>query len=144
MANFESLPLELVLPIVKTAAKQYWQYDNTRLLALSTISPSFKFSALTLLYAKISFASEEKACGFSAAKDERYVVKSIAFRRESYSWKAPLTPETAFEVVRVCKHPEELDLGDRGFYGLIHAPNLKSWSFLLAQLDPDLTSHRRL
>ena len=63
MATFESLPLELVLPIVREAVGDLWSsaYDTPRLLVLSRVSPQFDFCAKTLLHEKISFGTEEKA-----------------------------------------------------------------------------------
>ena len=134
MTNFESLPLELVLPIVKEAIIRPWdsQYDKKQLFALLTISPPFKFSALTLLHEEISLAFEEPATNFLATRHERYVVESIAIQQNAYSahlGQEVLTLETALKIIRVCKNLEGLTLRTREFYvGLINEPNLKSES----------------
>lgn len=125
MANLESLPLELVLPIVKEAAfDRSVDVDSQRLLALSIISPPFHFCATTLLYATINFGSELKARRFLATRDERYVVKSIRLASTFEFADAP-DVETAAEIIRVCPELEGLELGNLKLYkGLIHEPNL--------------------
>lgn len=135
MTNFESLPLELVMPIVKASGIHHFlsKYFSHRLLALATISPPFHFCATTLLYEDIAFNSEQKAQDFLATRDERYVVKSIRFLARFNPVKmsriGPPDVETAVKVVRICTELEGLRLSTTELYaGLIHEPNLKSQS----------------
>ena len=125
MATFESLPLELVLPITRQV---YEGKGAPALLALSTI-PAFQFSAQTLLNERIFLHTEKGARAWLATRNQEYVVKELVFE-EGYTQEGNIAPATALEMVRACSPQlQRLHLGlDVGYAAIIGEPNIKSWS----------------
>ena len=131
MATIESLPLELILPIVKEAVTFPFTsyYDHIQLLALSRVSSPFDFCAKTLLHEEIIFATKEKAQLWLDSRRSRYIVKSLVFRGVSnYSRSDPLSFATALQIIRA--YSLELNTivvtAPAHYADIIHEPNLKS------------------
>ena len=123
MATIESLPLELILPIVKDAVNNPWssEYNNKALLALSRISPPFRLSAQTLLHEVINFKDDSRAEIWLLHRDRRLVVKQLRLA-------SLRNAETALAVVQACS-PElvSLYMAQADLYShLIHESNLES------------------
>lgn len=107
MATLESLPLELILPIIRNS---YATHNNKRitnpseLRNLAIVSPSFRHAAHTILHEHIEFRSLIQAMKWLETRNRVYEVRILSiYDYGSRKGKEDrITPAVAIKIVRAC------------------------------------------